>query len=198
LARIEARLDIPVGSQITWMVWTAGSQGGPYYLFESNQTTASTAGDSFHSSGAFALPPFTVGTYVAVVAHWSSVATCYYASVDLSNNPFPSGPATLVAGAAAGSTSSLPQSLVVSAYTYFYDVRIVTVSEEDSDADGYPACGECDDQDPALYPTGSEDPVLECQDGIDNDCDGLPDWYDSDCQFTMPPIGGPGGGGVLN
>jgi hypothetical protein len=197
VARIEARLDIPVGSQITWMVWTAGALGGPYSLFESNQTTTSTAGDLFHSSGPFAMPPFGVGTYVAVVAHWSSLATYYYAAADLSNNPFPSGPATLVAGAAAGSTGSPPQSLVVSANISFYEVRIVTPSEEDSDADGYPACGECDDQDPALYPTGSEDPNLECHDGIDNDCDGLPDWYDSDCQFTIPPIGGPGGG-VIN
>ncbi len=48
----------------------------------------------------------------------------------------------------------------------------------DSDSDGYPPGEDCDDQDPAIYPDADE----VCDDGVDNDCDGLADEDDEDCQ----------------
>lgn len=57
----------------------------------------------------------------------------------------------------------------------------------DDDADGYTDenCGgtDCDDTDPDVNPGVAED----CENGIDDDCDGLLDWYDfGDCyQFIL-------------
>ncbi len=49
----------------------------------------------------------------------------------------------------------------------------------DSDGDGFCAeSADCDDSDPAVNPNATED----CNDGIDNDCDGLADNEDPHCQ----------------
>jgi hypothetical protein len=60
------------------------------------------------------------------------------------------------------------------------------VSCPDADEDGYTdaACGgvDCDDTDPLVNPGASE----ACDDGIDNDCDGFVDGFDSDCQLCVP------------
>jgi len=51
--------------------------------------------------------------------------------------------------------------------------------EFDSDGDGHRPCsGDCDDTNPAIHPLATED----CSDGVDNDCDGLSDANDPDCQ----------------
>ena len=85
---------------------------------------------------------------------------------------------------------------------YFFDgviddiriyTRVLTLEEirtlhgcRDDDADGF--CDEayggadCDDSDPDVHPGVAEN----CQDGIDNDCDGFTDLEDSDCaRFTL-------------
>jgi len=49
-----------------------------------------------------------------------------------------------------------------------------SVGYADNDADGYPACEECDDSDAAVSPAASE-----ICDGVDNDCDGDTDDADS-------------------
>ena len=46
----------------------------------------------------------------------------------------------------------------------------------DVDADTYDACVDCDDSDPAVNPAGVE----VCDDGLDNDCDGVEDVADDD------------------
>jgi len=44
---------------------------------------------------------------------------------------------------------------------------------DDWDGDGFDTCdGDCDDGDPAAWPGNVEDPATECEDGIDQDCDG--------------------------
>jgi hypothetical protein len=65
----------------------------------------------------------------------------------------------------------------------------------DSDQDGYyaydevncPEGDDCDDSDPEVNPGISEDPDGEnCNDGKDNDCDGLIDMEDPDCEGGVP------------
>ncbi len=52
-------------------------------------------------------------------------------------------------------------------------------TDKDKDGDGVPWCAnDCDDNDPTVYPGNSED----CTDGKDNDCDGLSDGADPECQ----------------
>ena len=54
---------------------------------------------------------------------------------------------------------------------------------EDVDGDGYNSCqGDCDDDEPGANPGGTE----ICDDGIDNDCDGLADEEDSECAEEVP------------
>jgi len=56
--------------------------------------------------------------------------------------------------------------------------------EADLDADGVAECeGDCDDLDPNASPDLFEDTEELCDDGIDNDCDGLADGEDTDCDF---------------
>ena len=61
---------------------------------------------------------------------------------------------------------------------------------QDLDGDGFgdPAsvyctydARDCDDTDPDINPLNEEDEFVECNDGLDNDCDRLPDEYDPDC-----------------
>lgn len=67
-------------------------------------------------------------------------------------------------------------------------------SDPDSDADGYRRveCGgtDCDDSRPTSNPGSPE----LCQDGLDNDCDGLIDTADSDCE--VPDAGVPADAGL--
>ena len=81
-------------------------------------------------------------------------------------------------------------------------IEYTTSNELDDDGDNYFACEECDDSDPGAVPGGAEDfSTGECFDGLDNDCDGLTDTLDPDCQVVLPPPiggGGGGGGGILN
>jgi len=54
----------------------------------------------------------------------------------------------------------------------------IPVEEEDADGDGVRICqGDCNDGNIAVHPGASE----LCTDGIDNDCDALPDMDDPDC-----------------
>jgi len=53
----------------------------------------------------------------------------------------------------------------------------VLLTPEDADGDGFSSCaGDCDDHDLAAFPGAGE----ICEDGSDNDCDGLVDEEDTD------------------
>jgi len=60
--------------------------------------------------------------------------------------------------------------------------------EVDADADEFMICeGDCDDADPWVNPAFPESTLAgNCEDGKDNDCDGLPDILDPDCGSPCP------------
>jgi MYXO-CTERM domain-containing protein len=58
--------------------------------------------------------------------------------------------------------------------------------EVDADDDGYRLCDEdCDDNAAAANPGATEDSDEACSDALDNDCDGLTDVADDDCEGSM-------------
>ncbi|MDH3786889.1 MAG: MopE-related protein, partial [Acidobacteriota bacterium] len=79
------------------------------------------------------------------------------------------------------------------------DCDAVVVFCPDDDADGYAVCemgcelasgsqcGDCDDTEAAVNPAATEGPPSDpsCTDDLDNDCDGMTDLGDADCEQTM-------------
>lgn len=64
-------------------------------------------------------------------------------------------------------------------------VEIIDSNDIDDDGDGYTENqGDCDDTNPNISPGADE----QCYDGIDNDCDGLIDTDDPDCQNGYTPF----------
>ena len=58
----------------------------------------------------------------------------------------------------------------------------IPADEADLDADGVATCeGDCDDADPDASPDLTEEGEALCDDGVDNDCDGLTDLDDDGC-----------------
>jgi MYXO-CTERM domain-containing protein len=69
--------------------------------------------------------------------------------------------------------------------TYVDDLRLVQLN--DVDGDGWSGCADCDDTDPDVNPAAVE----TCDDGIDNDCDGLAQVTDLDLDgYGSPTCGG--------
>jgi hypothetical protein len=71
------------------------------------------------------------------------------------------------------------------------------LTDEDKDNDGVPWCaGDCNDNDPNKFPGNQEGPLGDptCSDGTDNDCDGMIDDLDTQCQNTCNDPDGDGYG----
>lgn len=62
----------------------------------------------------------------------------------------------------------------------YFDLRpstTRTINANDADGDGFELAGDCNDEDPLVFPGAGEN----CADGIDNDCDGKVDAADPEC-----------------
>ncbi|MEC4676797.1 MAG: hypothetical protein VST72_07770, partial [Nitrospirota bacterium] len=55
------------------------------------------------------------------------------------------------------------------------------------ESSGETVCVDGDEVDSCVAGTPTEDPEVTCDDTLDNDCDGLTDADDSDCEETEPP-----------
>ena len=75
----------------------------------------------------------------------------------------------------------------------YFNFQPVGVSSNtgDSDGDGFKLSGDCDDEDPNVFPGAGE----RCDDGVDNDCDGKIDAADPECQSDATTSGSGGSGG---
>jgi len=168
LRRFDMQLDAVVGTTLTWVVYEGS--GDSLNQVASTVTTSAGAGLQFHSSGLFDVP-LGAGLTYALAVHFSDTVT-YRTRTSAVGLPALTSFGSHVAGFAANGVLSAPagvsqqQTAVLSAY----ETRVHTGfdGEVDGDADGSPACADCDDSAAQNLPGGTE-----LCDGIDNDCDGL-------------------------
>ena len=164
LDTIEAFIDAPPGSGVTWGIFEGTTATGPFNVVTAQavQTTL-PAGPAWHQSPQFnlALQP---GMFYAFVVAWNgpSIVYNYMSGAAL---PQPASFGTLNGGVAGtGSTFTITSPST----TTIYSVRVNTNAETDFDGDTYLACVDCDD-DNALVNSAA----TEVCDGADNDCDGV-------------------------
>ena len=173
LDRIEALLDAPTGSTLTWTVYEAAAVSGPWDTIAAQGTSVTTlpSGTSdWHASPDLDLQ-LDAGSFYAAVVNWTGVSISY--EYGFTN----SAPVATVFGAYEGSVIGTDLTALTNTTTE-YAIRVVTGNEEDVDGDNSFACGlDCDDNDATTYGGAPE-----LCDTLDNDCDGQvpPDESDGD------------------
>ena len=162
LQKVEAWLDAPVGTTLSFYVYSAPSSAGPWaYLGGSAVQSTLPAGQAdWHQSADLDFDLIPGLTYATVIA-WTTADVTYWYSFQSS------GAAPASFGTYEGGIIGTPGQ-AFSTTTTDYAVRLRTAEEVDADGDGALACGlDCDDAAPTIYGGAPE-----LCDTLDNDCDG--------------------------
>ena len=162
LGEVQAALTATPGETLNWRVYSSGSAYGTFSIVHS-QTTAAVGVGGYESSGAMAVP-LQADTHYAIAVWWSGDVD--YGWTDPGGLPTDYAFAQHYAGL--NYMGSTPDSFNgdYNSNTASYPWQIFAADEADADGDLSPACADCDDADPAVFPGNPE-----ICDGIDNDCD---------------------------
>ncbi len=166
LAEVEFKLTPSVATTVTYTLYEATTQAGPYsQVAQLSNTAAASAG--WVSTGPIEVL-LQAGRYYFVSTHWQDTAT-YYNGVE--TFPQPLGTYGQVIGYRTGSGAP-PATISGSPLTsVLYPTRLKLLPPTDADGDGAYGLNDCQDEAASNAPGG-----VELCDGLDNDCDGSLDF----------------------